>query len=192
MKSPLFDFTYDFQQRFMGGSMKITMCFVSLLLMSFAQAGEYTAASAYGSQYTCRDTGDGACAQSKITGQCFHQWDDEDGGMYACQLWTGEVKAKAIDKSSYKCKATTNGACAVKLTTGQCGPEWDNEDGGMYQCKKWTGELKVKPIDKSKYVCKKTTNGYCAQNTQTGQCFHQWTDKEHGNAKFQCQNWISN
>lgn len=171
--------------------MKIMMCLVSLMFVFSAGAGEYTAAaSKYGSKYKCKDTGDGACAQNLVTGQCGHQWNDEDGGMYQCQLWTGEKKAKMIDKSKYLCKDTGDGACAQNQITGQCGPSWDDEDGGMYQCQKWTGQIKAKKIDKSKYVCKKTSNGYCAQNLITGQCGHEWKNED-GNAKFQCNNWLS-
>jgi hypothetical protein len=168
--------------------MKLIILLVSVLVLNFANAGEYTASAASG--YKCKSTGNGACAVSLSHGQCGPSWDNkDDGGMYACQLWTGEAKANKIDKSKYTCKDTGNGACAVNTTTGQCGPAWDDKDGGMYQCQKWTGEVSAKKINKGNYTCKKTSNGYCAQNLSTGQCTHEWNDKD-GDAKFQCNNWL--
>lgn len=170
--------------------MKTILFLVSFVLAAHAGAGEYTSLVNKG-KYVCKQTTNGACAQNQITGQCGLEWDDEEGGMFQCQKWTGEIVVKPINKSKYKCKQTTNGACAQNQITGQCGPEWDSEDGGMFQCKKWTGEAPAKQIDKSKYTCKKTTNGYCAQNLVTGQCGHEWKDKD-GDALFQCKKWINN
>jgi hypothetical protein len=90
------------------------------------------------SSYECKDTGNGACAVKKATGQCGPSWDDEDGGMYQCQKWTGEIKVKPIDKSKYVCKKTTNGYCAQNQLTGQCGHEWKSKDGdAKFACNKW-------------------------------------------------------
>ncbi len=175
------------------------MKFALFLMMFFGagavQAGEYTAAakSVYGDNYVCKDFGNRACAQSKVTGQCTREWSDkEDGGMYACQVWTGEVSVKPIDKSNYKCKRVATGACAVDSRTGQCTHVWKEKDGGMFQCKKWTGEFTSRPVDKNSYYCRRTPKGYCAVKKATGQCTFEWSNKEEqGAAKYRCEQWIA-
>ncbi len=174
--------------------MKLTIFLMTLFVAGAVQAGEYTAAakSVYGDKYTCKDFGNRACAQNKVTGQCAHEWSDKDGGMYACQIWTGEITSPRVDKSQYRCESVANGACAVNQITGQCLHSWKDKDGGMSQCKKWTGEFTSRPVDRSSYVCRKTSKGYCASSKKTGQCVAEWSAKEEqGAAKYRCEQWIS-
>ncbi len=41
------------------------------------------------SNFRCKQTASGVCAQSKKTGQCTHLWSSDDGGnpMWQCQNW---------------------------------------------------------------------------------------------------------
>jgi len=167
--------------------MKFFLFLVSTFIFSIS-------AQANGGAYTCKKTSSGVCAVSVKTGQCTHEWSNDDSGnpMFHCQKFTGQ-KVSNFNKANYFCRNHGDYVCAASKITNQCTHSWGQDDHNdpMWSCRKFLG-LETSSFNKSNFQCKKTATGACAQSKVTGQCTHAWSSDDHHDPMWACNKWLKN
>ena len=167
-------------------------CSFLLTILATITLGVSAQAAPQNGKYRCKKNAGGVCAQRISTGQCTHQWDQDEHNnpMFHCKKFIG-IKVSNYNPKNYYCKQMGDSVCAASKRHGQCTHVWSYEDGAdaMWQCRRHLGLVKSS-FDKSKFRCKNMGDSACAQSKRTGQCTHRWTKDDHHNPYRACLRWL--